>query len=76
MITYGELIKIFCYQIFLPETAQISDFSNKSKCCMLYQNNQQCRVIVKVKEIPIGTPQVITMYGRNLQFLTDNRGDN
>ena len=27
---------------------------------MLYQNNQQCRVIVKVKELPIGTPQVIT----------------
>ena len=43
---------------------------------MLYQNNQQCRVIVKVKEVPIGTPRIITTYERNLQFLTDNRGDN
>jgi hypothetical protein len=42
---------------------------------MLYQNNQQCRVVVKVKEIPIGIHQVKTMYGRNIQFLTDNRGD-
>ena len=43
---------------------------------MLYQNNQQCRVIVKVKELRIGTPRAITMHGWNLQFLTGNKGDN
>jgi hypothetical protein len=31
---------------------------------------------MEVEEIQIGTPQVITMYGRNIHFLTDNRGDN
>jgi hypothetical protein len=43
------------------------NISNKSKCCMLYQNNQQCRVILKEKEIPIGTTQVIATYGMGTQ---------